>query len=143
MRAATLSDAPAILKMAIAFHSAWGQSKSLQEARVAVFVREAITNPAMLCVVTGEPVCGFMVARAGDNYLTGERVAEEICLWVDPSNRGGRGADFIAALESWADEKKCEIIKLTAQSSMRPEAVSRLYKSKGYSPIETAFVKRR
>ncbi|WP_208245179.1 GNAT family N-acetyltransferase (plasmid) [Rhizobium sp. T1470] len=94
-------------------------------------------------MVAGDAPCGFLIARAGSNYLTGERMAEEVAMYVDPDHRSaGLARGLIAKFETWAASSGCAVVKLTAQHSARPEAVARLYSRSGYAAAETAFIKR-
>lgn len=143
VRKALLSDSGVIFVLTKAFHDEAGGQYPFQEARVAVFVREAINSPNMLVVVAGEMPCGFLIATRGVNPLTGELYAEEVAMYVAPEHRSaGLAKEMIDAFETWATKSGCALVKLTAQHSARPEAVARLYRKSGYTAAETAYIRR-
>ncbi|CDM56292.1 MULTISPECIES: GNAT family N-acetyltransferase [Rhizobium] len=141
---ARLSDLPALVALAESFHAEAGGSYPFRIDRVRSFLAQAIASPDFLAVVAGEAACGFLIARAGTNYLTGERMAEEVAMYVHPDQRSaGLAWSFIKRFEAWAvTTAGCTVVKLTAQHSARPEAVARLYRRSGYAAAETAFIKR-
>lgn len=143
IRRADNKDAARVLVLAENFHAAGGALYPFNRDRVQAFVSASILRPEMLCIVAGELPCGFLIASAGINHLTGERYAEEAAMWIEPDYRSaGLASAMIAGLEAWATAQKCAVVKLTAQHSMRPEAVARLYRKSGYAAAETAFIRR-
>ncbi|CDM57200.1 GNAT family N-acetyltransferase [Rhizobium favelukesii] len=140
---ARLSDLSALVALAERFHAEAGGSYHFRIDRVRAFLAQAITSREYLAVVAGEAPCGFLIARAGENYLTGERMAEEVAMYVEPDARSAcLAASLIGKFEAWAAATGCSVAKLTAQHSARPAAVARLYRRSGYAAAETAFIKR-
>jgi GNAT superfamily N-acetyltransferase len=142
-QARLMTDLPALVALAERFHEEAGGTYPFRIDRVRAFLAQAITGPDFLSLLAGEAPCGFLIARAGTNYLTGERIAEEVAMYVDPAHRSaGLAASLIGRFEEWAVGARCSVVKLTAQHSARPEAVARLYRRSGYAAAETAFIKR-
>lgn len=106
-----------------------------RSGRAAMFVAENEEYPA-------SPK-GFLVAQCGENYLTGEVIAEETAIFVMPDHRAeGVGQKLFDAFESWArDEMKANRIRVTAQSSLRPEAVAKWFARRGFKEAERSFTK--
>jgi len=140
---ARLSHLPALVALAERFHAEAGGHYPFKIDRVRAFLAQAIASPDLLAILAGEVPCGFLIARAGTNYLTGERMAEEVAMYIEPVARSaGLAGCLIAKFEEWAASGGCTVVKLTAQHSARPEAVARLYRRSGYAAAETAFIKR-
>ncbi|EPE99539.1 GNAT family N-acetyltransferase [Rhizobium grahamii] len=140
---ARLSHLPALVALAERFHVEIGGPYPFKIDRVRAFLSQAITSAEFLTLLAGESPCGFLIARAGTNYLTGERMAEEVAMFVEPASRSaGLAAALISEFEAWAMSTGCSVVKLTSQHSARPEAVARLYRRSGYAAAETAFIKR-
>ncbi|MBW9113158.1 GNAT family N-acetyltransferase [Rhizobium cauense] len=140
---ARLGHLPSLIALAERFHAEAGGGYPFKVDRVRAFLAQAVAGPDFFVVVAGDVPCGFLIARAGANYLTGERMAEEVAMYVEPDARSvGLAGGLIAKFEEWAASSRCTVVKLTAQHSARPEAVARLYRRSGYAAAETAFIKR-
>ena len=105
-----------------------------------------IRDPAAVILIGEEPagVVGMTGALSYPcwfdvNHLT----AQEWLWWVEPEHRGGpMGAALRNGLEGWARENGCLTMEMGALEASRPEALARLYESKGYAPKERIFCRR-
>lgn len=77
---------------------------------------------------------------ANVNLLTGERFADELAWFVEPSYRNHKrvGPYLLRWAEEWAHAKGLRSIKMVAPI---PSKVGNFYMRAGYSPIETAYRK--
>ncbi len=142
IRAAQPSDLGAILALVRGLYSEASPDYAYSEPRVRDFARACMSRPDSLAIVYGDDVRGVLLASYAINGFTGERIAEEHCIYVSPEARGRAGFALIAGFEAWAKQHNCAVAKLTLQHSIRPEAVSKLYRKHGYSEIETTFMRR-
>jgi len=101
--------------------------------------RLAIADDNMVCIVVGEPANGVLIGRAALSEMGPFRFAEELLIWIDPSERGTAWRDLLDTFEDWAREKDCQSIKVSVQQHWRGEALGRLWRRRGYLPVETVF----
>lgn len=134
-----------IAAMSRAFHAEAQESGPFDAVRVSSFlagVCQAGRAAMFVALHDGSPV-GFLVAQCGQNYLTGELMAEETAIYITPQWRTkGASEDLFSAFEKWAiDEMKARRIRVTAQSSLRPDIVGKWFGRKGYKEVERSFTK--
>lgn len=140
-RCATIKEIPRIVSMARHFQ----ESAEFQFKFDAVYfsntVRAFIEDPARLCAVVGNPAVGVLMACYGDSPIYPIRVADELLLWVEPQHRGAAWNDLHQFYEQWAEQNNCSRIQMTAQQTVRPDAMRRLYRRTGYELCDLVFVK--
>jgi GNAT superfamily N-acetyltransferase len=94
-------------------------------------------------IVVGERdgvLVGFIALVAAPHPISGEPVAEELAWWVEPSARRGRLSYYLLrSAEDWARQKGLSMLKMVAPSG---STVGAFYERLGYSPVETAYIKR-
>lgn len=90
-----------------------------------------------------DKVIGFLMAHAGENYLSGELWAEEVCIYVDTAHRrSGAAVVMLSSFEDWAVSFiKAARIRVTVQNNDEYPAIARWYRSKGYIEGETSLTK--
>jgi GNAT superfamily N-acetyltransferase len=89
--------------------------------------------------VGGLPV-GFIAGLVGPNAISGERMAEEFAWWVNEEHRGGRLAYYLLrSFEEWAGQNGSVCLKMVAPAG---SAVGVFYERLGFTPLETAYIKR-
>ena len=94
----------------------------------------------LLALVDGVPVGCLGGVRIPTHFLYGDRLVMEQVLWVDEEYRNTRAASrLIKAYERWAKEIGATHIMLSDIHG--DEKLQRVYKKKGYSLMETSFVK--
>ncbi|MDX0498964.1 hypothetical protein GOL97_26070 [Sinorhizobium medicae] len=140
VRQATASDVPRILTLLRHFHAAGGFDFRFDAPRFEQFVKTAIFGEKSACFIIGDPIAGVLVASHAESFV-GFRYAEEHLVWIEPRQRGAAWSDLLCAFEAWAKAAGCERIKLSAQHTLRPPAMTRLYRRSGYTPCETVFSK--
>lgn len=83
---------------------------------------------------------GMLAIVAIPHPMTGQIYAEEIAWWVEPDYRGGTlGPKMLRAAEDWATTNGANVIKMVAPAG---STVGSFYERIGYTPVETAFIKR-
>lgn len=77
---------------------------------------------------------------AGPHPITGEGTVEELVWWVDPEARAtSLGPKLLGCLEDWAIQNGQLVLKMVAPVG---SPVGLFYQRHGYTPIETAYLKR-
>lgn len=72
------------------------------------------------------------------HHLTGQ----ELFWWVEPAERSGVGGLLMTAMETAAIARGAKSWAMIALDKIRPEAVSAMYRRRGYRPSERSFIKR-
>lgn len=135
------SDAPRILMLLRNFHAAGDFDFPFQAARMDAFVRGAIASPDGAVFLTGDPAAGVLVATRVESPMTPHACAMERLIWVEPSARGCAWSALIDAFEEWGRSTRCQRAMLFSQELLRGAAVGRLFRRRGYQPLETAYSK--
>ena len=123
------------------FHAAGSFGFAYDAARADRLARLAIGDADMACIVVGEPANGVLIGRAALSEMGPFRFAEELLIWIDPTARGSSWRDLLDAFEVWAQERGCQSVKVSVQQHWRGEALGRLWRRCGYTPVETVFSK--
>lgn len=136
----------AYLLMVRRFHAEGQFPFALDMVRQSAIFDLAMTDSkfALWLAYDGTALAGFFLAGANTAPLSGESVAQELMMWVDPAHRGSRAfAGLHGAFLDWGDRLGVDRLSLSLQASMRPEATGRLYRRLGYNHAETHYTKRR
>lgn len=147
-RIATIDDLYSIVRMCKDFFRASAYSSMFEEDedRIVQYVQWYLSSPTNTAVVvlmdhveTNETV-GMLAMLSSLLPFRFEFMAYEQIWWVDPEHRKGKVAlVMLDIVEEWAKKVGCKMVSLTA---LEPSPVGRLYKIKGYSLTEQAYVKR-
>jgi GNAT superfamily N-acetyltransferase len=142
VRRATQQDAGAILELSRRFlaGSPYGHLLAFNPDALESLIAFTLERGAVfLAEVDGAPV-GFLAGMVVHNPISGELMAEEFAWWVNPEQRGGRLAYYILrSFEEWAGQMGSVCLKMVAPAG---SDVGRFYARLGYTPLETAFIKR-
>jgi len=141
VREATFADVPRLIEMACAFHAAspYGKLLPATPERLEVLVRLTLTQGCALVAVHDGQVVGMLGLLFPEHPFTGERFAEELAWWVEPSCRSLRaGPQLLAAAEAVTTRYGISVLKLSA---LNPSRVGDWLTTKGYEATETSFVK--
>lgn len=135
----------AVTRMSRDFHAEAGEKGPFDPARVSLFLSSVCgSEDAAMFVATregGQPI-GFLVCQFGQNYLTGEKMAEETAIYVSPAFRRTRAAaTLLEKFESWGRSKGAARLRVTVQSSLDADKVSRWFGRNGYSEAERSLTK--
>jgi hypothetical protein len=136
IRAATLADVPAIVRMTFALHESIGGRLPLDAGMVAAFAASLITRKDALALVVdgdGGP-CGMICASIERLPLSPVPVACEHGWY---SARAGHGGPLLDAYLAWAREQGAWGARLsTPADGVAQASLSR----RGFAPAETAWV---
>lgn len=140
------SSIESVLRLSREFHSEARESGPFERVRVASFLVDTCDSDSGIMVVAVDKFgnrIGFVVGRSFPNYLTGQLIAEETAIYVDPHYRSeGVGDLLMDSFEDWAINKKnVKRIRVTAQASLRMAGVIRWFKSRGYKESEMSLTK--
>ncbi len=146
VREAIESDRAAYWRLVQAFHAAGKFPFALDAARQnAMFEVVAMEGRGKLWIVEADGrAAGFLMATSRVSPLSGEVIAQENMLWVDPeARRGGKAADsLMGAFLDWGRSIGADCINASAQASMRPRATARFFRRHGLTETETHFARR-
>lgn len=103
------------------------------ERHARAILQASYTNPDILCVMTDGAI---LVAQANDHPFGYARVASELAWY----STGRRGLLLLKHYETWARERKCDIVQMVALD--RNHQVGAIYERLGYVRAETSYSKR-
>lgn len=137
---------PSIVEMSEKFHALTGSGIGFDKNRVKVFVSGLCDNMRGITIVAVDKFgnrVGFVAGFCSINHISGELIAEECAIWVEPEyRRDGVGDKLMDEFESWAEkEMMVAHIRVTAQATLRMAGVVRWFKSRGYKEVEMIMTK--
>ena len=142
IREATTEDVPTIVRMGHVFststpYARFMAAKDTLVAAMAVALVEG--DDAQLWVAEGpKGVVGMIGGKTYVHPLFGERIAAEVCWWVDPDARKGRvGIWLLMAFEHWAETMGIHWLQMSAPD----DAIGAFYERRKYTKVETVFLK--
>ena len=142
LRYATPGDIPAIVRMAKAFYESSRFPFPFSVEHFSVTSSDFISSNNKLCLVMGEPAKAVFMAQYGVSQASPIRVADEFLIWADPDVRRGVLQAFIEEYEKWASSHGCHSCQISAQSQVRPAAMTRAFARYGYSPSDIRHIKK-
>jgi GNAT superfamily N-acetyltransferase len=87
-----------------------------------------------------ETVVGMIGLKVWIHPFTGQVIAEEIAMWVEPNHRGGSlGPRLLTQAVRWARMKNAEMLRASAPYGK--DKLGAFYERRGFSPIDTTYVK--
>lgn len=147
VREAVPGDRPRLLEMGRHFFAVSGldSMRSLSEASYGASMASFMESERAVLLVAEMPggIIGMAAAiLVKPWYNRTSPAAQEMFWWVEPEARGtGAGAGLLREMEKWATQKGARTFVMGALEAQRPEALSRLYRSRGYVPRERLFMK--
>lgn len=142
IRLATGEDIERLLSMCAAFLNAtrYGALLPFDRDRLWEFLSVLIADGgAYVAEVECKPV-GMIGMKLWIHPFTGQLIAEEIAMWVEPEHRGGSiGPRLLTQAVRWARDRQAEMIR--ASAPFGKEKLTRLYEHRGFSPVDTTYVK--
>lgn len=137
---------PNVLEMSEKFHSLTGSKVGFNRNKVAVLVSGLCDSERGKVIVAidkfGNRV-GFVAGHCSINHMSGELIAEELAIWVEPEyRRCGAGDKLMDEFEHWASkEARAAHIRVTAQAGLRMAGVVKWFKSRGFHEVEMVLSK--
>jgi GNAT superfamily N-acetyltransferase len=152
VRPASLADRAAVLALAQRFHAAahapgapYTALLTYDAARVPAAVDDTLATGVVLVVelehgAGGDELVAFLGLLRCEHALSGELYADGRALWIEPPYRSGLLTGWLLRqAEAWAAAQGCAFLKLGAPVGTK---VGTYFARCGYSPVETAFIKR-
>jgi GNAT superfamily N-acetyltransferase len=96
-----------------------------------------------VCENESKEIIGVTAAVAYPMYFNPNAfVAQELWWWIEPEHRGsGAGKLLYNSLESWAKDKNLNSLFMIALEDRNIDTMLKIYKQKGYTPLERIFIK--
>jgi len=138
VRFATVHDRDRVIALLRESHKAAGFTFSFQAAYADRLFQHHLASDKACVLVAGKPAQGVLMACAFEHPFGAGRIAKET-VWFVTSQARGRGAiKMLAAYEEWARSVGCVSVGM---ASLATNDVSSLYERRGYSAVETHFMK--
>lgn len=119
-------------------HAAAGFTFPFQAAYADQLFQQHMASPKACVLVAGNPARGVLMAVAFDHPFGAGRIAKETVWFVTPDARGRGAIKMLDAYEVWARSVGCVSVGM---ASLTTNDVSRIYERRGYSAVETHFMK--
>lgn len=139
IRHAADTDAPALARMAEAFHRAARPALPFDWATAARAARAFISHAdgCALVLDRGRGPQGMLIAAVTPSLFGPGRIAVEAAFWIDPEARGGPGAlRLLRAYRAWAETRDVTVIGMVS----RDARTAAMYRRLGMVPAETHWV---
>lgn len=138
IRDATPHDIPALLEIGRKFADAASirQSVGFDEESLAATLQMLMDSPQGILLITddGTGAAGGMVHPSIFNH--GHLTGQELFWWAD-----GQGMALLDALENRAKALGAQTWSMITLEAIRPEATGRLYRRRGYRPLEHSYIR--
>jgi hypothetical protein len=144
IRPATPEDTLALIEMGRAFHAEAGKDEmgAFDPPSFVEFLDRCAVQGALIVAEKGGRVVGMLGLLTGPAWWNKTViVAQEVFWYCEPAFRKGTGAELLAALESASRARNATVQFVACEAGNRADALSRLYRIKGYRPVETMFAK--
>ncbi len=138
VRPATAKDRDRVVALLRESHEAAGFTFPFQAAYADQLFQQHMRSPMACVLVTGERAHGVLMAAAFDHPFGAGRIAKETVWFVSPEARGRDSIKMLDAYEAWARSVGCVSVGM---ASLATNDVSSLYERRGYSAVETHFMK--
>lgn len=148
IKIATLEDLPGVLNVVKNFfdNSPFNGLAEFDPSIASDTAKNIILGPkengVVLIYITGGVVKGILAGLAHQMMFSKDKVATELCWWVDEDARSKESLDLIEAYEFWAEKVGCTITTMANLTGETGERLDKYYKRRGYTPLETAYGKK-
>jgi len=119
-------------------HEAAGFTFPFQAAYADQLFQQHMLSPMACVLVAGDRAQGVLMAAAFEHPFGAGRIAKETVWFVSPEARGRGAIKMLDAYETWARSVGCVS---AGMASLATNDVSILYERRGYSAVETYFMK--
>jgi GNAT superfamily N-acetyltransferase len=140
IREATADDRERIVEMGMSFAvvSEYNETVAAKPGVIGETIDRMLASPdgVILVAEIEGVVMGMIGMVAYEHPYSGDRTAQEMFWWVDPSTRGSSiGIKLLRAAEVWAKERGAKAMQMVAPNA----SVASLYSRLGYRRLETAY----
>ncbi|WP_367354180.1 GNAT family N-acetyltransferase [Agrobacterium pusense] len=138
IRFADATDRDRVVVLLRESHEAAGFSFPFLAAYADRLFQQHLASDKACVLVAGKPAQGVLMAAALDHPFGAGRIAMETIWYVTPQARGRGAIKMLDAYEEWAKSVGCVSAWM---ASLAANDVSSLYERRGYSAVETHFMK--
>lgn len=138
VRFATAKDRDRVVALLRESHEAAGFTFPFQAAYADQLFQQHLKSDKASVLVVGQPAQGVLMAVAFEHPFGAGRIAKETVWFVSPEARGRGSIKMLDAYEAWARSVGCVSVGM---ASLATNDVSSLYERRGYSAVETHFMK--
>lgn len=138
VRFADQSDRDRVIALLRESHAERGYKYPFQAAYAEKLFQQHLAHSSACVLLLGKPAEGVLMAVAIEHPFGMGRVSSESLWYVSQSSRGRGGFKMLDAYEEWARGQRCKFAGIV---SLKDNDVSKLYERRGYSAVETHFMK--
>lgn len=138
VRPATPGDRVAVVALLRESHAERGYEFPFQAAYADRLFQQHLAHSNACVLLYGDEPQGVLMAVAIEHPFGMGRISSESLWFVSPAARGRGGFKMLDAYEAWAKAQGCRYAGIV---SLTENDVSKLYERRGYSAIETHFMK--
>ncbi|RSC31092.1 GCN5 family acetyltransferase [Agrobacterium sp. FDAARGOS_525] len=138
VRFAQREDRDRIVALLRESHAAAGFTFPFQAAYADQLFQQHLASDKACVLVAGDPAQGVLMACAFEHPFGAGRIAKETVWYVTTAARGRAAIKMLDAYETWARSVGCVS---AGMASLATNDVSSLYERRGYSAVETHFMK--
>ncbi|MEE9984238.1 GNAT family N-acetyltransferase [Agrobacterium pusense] len=138
VRFAIAEDRDRVVALLRESHEAAGFTFPFQAAYADRLFQQHMLSPMACVLVAGDRPEGVLMACAFEHPFGAGRIAKETVWFVTPGARGRGALIMLDAYEAWARSVDCVS---AGMASLVTNDVSSLYERRGYSAVETHFMK--
>ena len=138
VRFAAAEDRDRVVTLLRESHAAAGFTFPFQAAYADQLFQQHMSSQKACVLVAGNPAQGVLMAVAFEHPFGAGRIAKETVWFVSPKARGRGAIKMLEAYETWARSVGCVSVGM---ASLATNDVSSLYERRGYSAVETHFMK--
>lgn len=138
IRFADATDRDRVIALLRESHAAAEFTYPFQAAYADALFRTHLVSNKACVLVAGRPAQGVLMACAFEHPFGAGRIAKETVWFVTPEARGRGAIMMLDAYEEWARSVGCVS---AGMASLATNDVSSLYERRGYSAVETHFMK--
>ena len=140
IRAATVDDVPAVVRMGLRFRqdTVYRSRVAENQTQMTALAHRLVDDEAGLLLVVDRngAVVGMIGAMAFPHHISGQPTVGELFFWVEPEHRGC-GVRLLKRAEQWARDRGATSMQMIAPT---PD-VERLYQRLGYTALEVTYEK--
>lgn len=146
LRLATLEDIPVLLRFAKNFHQASPyRSMRFNTEKGRKFLEGIIsgrnTEGIVIVALKDDVPIGMLVGSCAEPVFSSAKIATELGWWIEEEHRATRASILIySAYEDWAMRVGCTHVQGAYLPGVSPD-LDQFYKSRGYSQVESSYLK--
>lgn len=138
IRPATIEDVPTIVSLGAQLAKESPRFGRLQfsAASTGATMRALLSSPDGFLMVAeeGGQIVGAMAAIVSQHWMSTDRVASDLALFVVPSARGGNvGGSLAVEYLEWARKSGAVLINVGVSTGIHTEATARMYELRGFN----------